>query len=425
VADRGVMSYDRRVPAARAHRPQNVVVQPGFVTVVKYAQIESQSELEKYCLALADADVIGFDTEFVAEFTYRPQLCLVQVAAGDKMAVIDAMKLDDITPFWRALAAPGHKTIVHAGREECCFCLDAIGERPHQLIDVQLIAGLVSTDYPAGYGSLNQRLLGIRVPKGETRTDWRKRPLTKRQLDYAISDVHHLTAIYDKLRELLIQHDRVHWLDEEMQAWQDEVDTSRTRKRWRKVSGSGNLSPVSLSIVRELWHWRDSEAERRDCPPRKVLRDDLIVELAKRRETGVDHVRAIRGMERGDLRPHWKAISDCIEQALAMPPEELPRNGSERQPSQWNMLTQYLGAALTSVCRDAHVATSLVATTADLRELIAYQVDHDENTPKPELMKGWRAEIVGDRLSRLLTGELSIRIADFESEQPFSFEPSS
>ncbi|MCA9102798.1 MAG: ribonuclease D [Planctomycetales bacterium] len=392
---------------------------------MKYVHIESQSELEEFCQSLADAPEIGFDTEFVAEFTYRPQLCLIQVAAGSRLAVIDTLKVDDVTPFWRALAEPGHETIVHAGREELCFCLDAIGQRPHQLVDVQLAAGLVTNDYPAGYGALNQRLLGKRVPKGETRTDWRKRPLTKRQLDYAISDVEHLTTIYDKLKGMLAKHDRLGWLDEEMQAWQEDIEASRTRKRWRRVSGSGNLSPASLSIVRELWLWRDSEAERRDCPPRKILRDDLIVELAKRRRAGVSNVKAIRGMERGDLRPHLGAISECIERALAMPPEELPRNGSERQPSQWNMLTQYLGAALTSVCRDAQVATSLVATTADIRELIAWQVGHDDDTPKPALMQGWRAEIVGDRLARLLTGELSIRIANFQAEQPFSFEPSS
>ena len=143
---------------------------------VKHELITTDHQLEEFCHALADAERIAFDTEFVSEDTYRPQLCLVQVAAADRLAVIDPLKVQNLVPFWTVLADGGHETIVHAGRQEIEFSLAAIGRPPHRLFDVQIAAGMVGIEYPASYGSLVSKLLGLTPQKGETRTDWRKRP---------------------------------------------------------------------------------------------------------------------------------------------------------------------------------------------------------------------------------------------------------
>jgi len=392
---------------------------------VNYESINSEEQLARYCSELAAAPRIAFDTEFVSEDTYRSNLCLVQVAALDRLAVIDAIKLRDLTPFWTSLADGSHETIVHAGREEVLFSLHAIGRAPANLTDVQLAAGLAGYEYPAGYGSLVQKILGHRPPKGETRTDWRKRPLTKHQLEYALSDVIHLAPMYDALLAELDPLGRRVWLKEEMAAWQQDVDDYRTQPRWRRVSGISGLSRKSLAIVRELWQWREEEAERRNKPVRRVLRDDLIVEMAKRATADPKQIAATRGLDRENWQRVIPEFANRIERALATPEPEQPRQARSEPPSQLNLLGQFLSSALTSICRSAKVAPSLVGTATDVRDLIAHRLGFaggsDHQTPL--LAEGWRAEVVGHLIEDLLAGKVSIRIADPHSNEPLTFEP--
>lgn len=385
--------------------------------------VTSGTGLEALCRQMASAGTIAFDTEFVSEDTYRPELCLVQVAVERDLYLIDPLEVDDLTPFWEALAAPGHKTLVHAGRQELLFCLDAVGRPPHELFDVQLAAGMVGMEYPAGYGNLLTRLLNVQPNKGETRTDWRRRPLSDRQIQYALDDVFHLEPLYDTLLGKLDRLKRLAWFDEEMAAWMAEIDASRSNERWRRVTGSSNLSPRSLAIVRELWQWREGEAARRDTPTRQILRDDLIVELAKRRTADPKQIGAVRGMERGDLRRVIPDLANVVARGLALPDNECPQVVRNDTSSQLTMLGQFLSSALSSICRDAEVATSLVGTASDVRDLVAFRLGQWSDRDKPSLMRGWRAEVVGQLLDDLLGGRTSIRIVNLRSDQPLVFEP--
>jgi ribonuclease D len=148
---------------------------------VDYENIVSQRQLTDFCNSLRDANIIGFDTEFVSEDTFRPDLCLIQVVSGNRLAVIDPKAVADVTPFWELLATGNHETVVHAGREELRFCLSATGRRPHDLFDLQIAAGLVGIEYPAAYSTLVRKILNSTLPKGETRSNWRRRPLSQRQ----------------------------------------------------------------------------------------------------------------------------------------------------------------------------------------------------------------------------------------------------
>ncbi len=386
--------------------------------------ITSPREFSALCRRLADAGSIAFDTEFVSEDTYRPQLCLVQVACDDELVAIDPLAIGDITEFWEVLAAPGHETIVHAGREELNFCLAAVKQPPARMFDVQIAAGMIGLDFPAGYGNLIFKLLGETPRKGETRTDWRRRPLSDRQIDYALEDVRHLHPLRNKLHARLEELERLHWFETEMADFQEEVANLRNRERWRKVTGSSNLSGRSQAIVRELWLWREGEAERRNCPVRRVLRDDLIVEMAKRRSAEPKQIRAIRGMDRGDLQRHVPALSQAIAKALAEPEATCPTTVRREASPQLAMLGQFLSSALSSICRAAEVAPSMVGTPNDVRDLIAYQLGEYESNDgqPPSLAQGWRAEVVGQLLDDLLAGKVSIRIRDPKSEQPLAFE---
>jgi len=386
-----------------------------------YDLITTESQLGALVDRLAAHSHVAFDTEFVSEHTYRSQLCLIQVAAPDTLAVIDTLKVRELDPFWRLLTEPGRTTVVHAGREEMGFILHAIKARPSSLFDVQVASGLVDHDYPAGYASIVRRFLNLPTNKGETRTDWRQRPLTPAQLEYALDDVRHLEKLWRKLEGKLASSGRTAWMQDEMQAWQADVEESFIRKRWRRVSGLSGLSRRELAIARELWHWRDSVAESRDMPPKRVLRDDLLVELCKRKSADERQISAIRGMQRSDLRHILRGLSEAIQRGLDLPDEECPGGEKHRAPPpQLAVLGQFLATAIAGVCRQMHLAPALVGTSSDMRDLLAYKLGYweSEDDRAPLLASGWRAEVVGSLVDDLLSGKASLRIGDVRSHDP-------
>jgi ribonuclease D len=395
---------------------------------VQYESITDSGQLREFCDSLADAELIAFDTEFVSEHTFHPELCLVQVAVGERLAVIDPLGIDDLTPFWQWLADPRREVIAHSAREELRFCLRAVEQPPHRLFDTQIAAGLIGLEYPAAYSSLVTKLLNVKLPKGETRTDWRRRPLTKKQIEYALQDVIHLPPLDRKLRQKLTKLGRLEWMQVEMRDWQEQIQTEENRERWRRVKGVSGLSNRSLAVLRELWRWRNEQAQRRNCPAKRVLRDDLLVELAKRQSADVKHIQSLRGMERGDLKRQLPAIAAAIERGLSMRDEELPNAGRKPSLPPFNLLGQFLATALGSICRDAQVAPGLVGAVQDVRDLIAWRLQQqgklrgERIEQPPALAQGWREEVVGHVIEELLEGKLAIRITDPLSEMPLSFE---
>jgi ribonuclease D len=181
-----------------------------------------------------------------------------------------------------------------------------------------------------------------------------------------------------------------------------------------------------LAIVREVWRWREAEAQRRDCPTRRVLRDDLIVELAKRRSADPKQIRALRGMERGDLQRVLPQLAAAVQRALDLADEECPRQAERESTGQLTVLGQFLSSALGSICRSAELAPSIVGTASDVRDLIAYRLElsgGNGRSEPPLLGRGWRAEVVGRQIEDLLAGKLAIRIGDPLADEPLIFEP--
>ncbi|MGI9427010.1 MAG: ribonuclease D [Bythopirellula sp.] len=384
--------------------------------------ITEASELQQLCQRLESAKLIGIDTEFVSEDTFYPDLCLIQIATVDELAVIDTSAVADVKPFWKMLAGGDHVTILHAGREELNFMLRAVGARPKYLFDVQIAAGFCSNEYPSAYGSVVSKFLSHKVAKGEQRTDWRKRPLTAAQIDYALEDVRYLLPLYHRLVELLTDSDRLSWFEDEMESWQREVEVALDRKDWRRVSGIGKLNPRQLAIVRELWNWRYDEAKRRNQPQKRLLRDDLIVELAKRKVANPEKIMGIRGMERSAVKRKADELAECVKRGLEAPTERMPRSPRSNTPSQLNLLGQFLAPALGTICRRAEIATSMVGTASDVRELVAHRMGFAENGSVPTLAQGWRAELVGNVIDDLLAGKKSIRITNAKAADPLAFD---
>ncbi|MBN2218493.1 MAG: HRDC domain-containing protein [Pirellulales bacterium] len=386
-------------------------------------EIKSPDVLADYCRRLAKSRTVGLDTEFVSEYTHRPRLCLVQLVDDrGEVALVDAMVIDDLAPLWQALVEGDQEIILHAGRGEMEFCFRDVGRLPANVFDVQIAAGLVGIEYPAAYGSLIARVLGLKPNKHETRTDWRRRPLSARQIEYAADDVRHLHPLRAALGERLEKLERMEWLREEMNTWREQIAHDSGREQWRRVSGNSGLDRRGLAVLRELWRWREKEAARRDKPVRHVLRDDLLVELAKRKTAEPRRIRSVRGLERGDLQHRVDDLARHIQRALDLADDECPSIPPAQNIPQLSVLGQFLFSALGSVCRERSLAPAIVGTPNQIRELIAHRAYGRPEQPPP-LARGWRAEVVGHLFDDLLAGNMSVRITDPASDHPLAFDP--
>ena len=390
--------------------------------VTSYEHITTSEQLHDFCERAAKSSIIGFDTEFVSENRYRPELCLLQVAIDGDLAIIDTLAVRDVTPFWRVLVQGDHVTIAHAAREEFLFCFRACDQQPKNLFDVQLAAGFIGLDYPASYGNLISRLLGSNIDKGETRTDWRKRPLSNSQIEYALQDVIHLEPLYRKISQRLDEMGRIEWLEEEIQQWLDNLERSETHPQWHRVSGISNLNRGALNIVREVWKWRESEAKQRNRSPKRVLPDDLLVEIAKRGTSDMKRLKAIRGLENRIAGGTLKPLSYTIEQALKIPKSKHPERLARSKSTSLGLLGQFLTTALNVVCRRSQIAPSLVGTANDVRQLAAWKLGMIRLDEAPDLASGWRAEIVGQLIEKVLDGKIAIRVQDPKSDMPLIIE---
>jgi ribonuclease D len=384
--------------------------------------IDSSKTLDDFLDCLQSAETIAFDTEFVSEHSYKPDLCLIQVATRDVVGVIDPKAIRDLTPFWDRLTAPNTEIIVHAAREEYRFCKRESGKRPAKLFDVQVAAGMVGIEYPAAYSTLIQKILGENLPKGETRTDWRKRPLTSKQIEYGQKDVLYLHSLYDWANKELAKQARAEWFLDEMELQQSKFENQDSEYAWTRLSGLNSLRGSELAIAKELWFWRAREAERRDSPVRRVLRDDLITELAKRKSYDETRIKAIRGMERRDIAPHIRSIAAVIQESVDLPKPKMPPAPSRNQNQQLNLIGQFMNAVLAGICKNHGLAPAIVGNSTDVKDFISYEFKLTKSTAVPALNLGWRAEVIGSRLRDVLRGKTALRISDALGDNPITFD---
>jgi ribonuclease D len=389
--------------AAERNLPEVMVTQP--------------QELAACCAYLASCPQLGFDTEFVGEHTYHPRLCLVQVATPETLFVIDPLSVGPLDAFWDIIVDPAHLVVVHAGREEVRLCHVWTGRAPGNLFDLQIAAGLVGLAYPLSHGALVSQLLGVQLGKGETLTEWRIRPLTRQQLRYAFDDVRYLLPLWQRLAAHLEQRGRSTWAREEfarlaVQAAPEEPAT----ERWRKLRGLGTLDRRGLAIVRELYHWRNETAARLNRPARTIVRDDLLIEIARRNPSRPRDLGVIRGLP----HRHLTAIVEVVERVRALPEEARPLVAErEQDPPQLPLITNVLTAVLGDFCAKNQLAANLVANNQDIRLLVRSRLQGVALPADSLLGQGWRSQQVLPELQAVLDGRRTVRIADVTREAPF------
>jgi ribonuclease D len=386
-------------------------------SVPRQQLITSPDELAAAREHIAAFDVFGLDTEFVGEETYHPQLCLVQVATPERLILIDPQSAGLLDSFWNLVTDPSKQVVVHAGREEVRLCRHSTGRAPENLFDLQIAAGLVGLPYPMGHGALVHQLLGVRLAKAETLTEWRNRPLTNEQLRYAYDDVRFLLPLWQRLTDQLHQLRRLEWAREEferMKSWASpqEVPT----ERWRKLRGLGSLDRRKLAVVRALFQWREETAARTNRPARSIARDDLLIEIARRNPAREQDLRVIRGLPRRDLT----AIVQVVHEARALPLDACPALGDRDQdPPQLQWVNNVLMAVLGDWCVRKRLASNLVASSSDVKQLVRARALGIALPADALLSQGWRSEEVLPTLQAVLEGKRGIRIADVASSSPF------
>jgi ribonuclease D len=386
--------------------------------------ITTQDQFNALCDRLRSAGTVAFDTEFVSEYHFRPKLCLLQFATRDEVAAVDPFEVPDLSRWWSLMTDDETTIVVHGSREEVRFCHYHAGAPPRRSIDVQIAEGLLSRGFPVSYKQLVQRAISRRLHDHETRTEWRRRPLTKEQVDYALDDVRYLLPVWDSQRAELQQRGRLDWAEAEFARFIDEVGRERERNDWRRLPGAFKLSRRGMAVARELYAWRERKAEEQDRPVRNVIRDDLLVEIAKRQPKSENDLFAVRGMQRRDYHRLGGELLAAVRAGLEVPDNDLPdKPRSFHLPDQTEVLGRILALALAHRCAELGVSTTLVGTASDLQDLVRWHVFEGRKGERPRLLQGWRAEVCGDVLTDLLEGRTSLRITNPRSEAPLHFEP--
>ena len=391
---------------------------------VEESLIASPAQLQELIRHVRAVGRFGFDTEFVSEDTFEPVLCLVQVATCDRLAVIDPQAVHDMSPFWDLVLDPALEVVMHAAGEDMRICLLRAGALPRRLFDVQIAAGLVGYSYPLSLVNLVGQVLKISLPGSETRTDWRRRPLSSAQFRYALDDVRYLLELADHLQSELAQMGRTAWAEEECTAFLDGVVNRADLERWRRLPGLHQLNRRGLEMVRRLADWRENEARRQNRPMRQVMRDDLLVAIARRQPVSRRDLEALRDFNRPGLLQKSQAILAVLEQARAAPADSLPEPAFRPDDGPGaSTVANLLAAALAQLCARRKVAASLAANVSDLRHLIRWYVDGRPQHDRPALLQGWRDELCGELLLEVLAGKRTFRVIDPASEIPIALEP--
>jgi len=380
--------------------------------------VSTPKELSGLCRRLQAVETIAYDTEFISEGKYQPELCLVQIAAEGLLVLVDPLSIPNLSPLWQLFCDGKREIIVHACRSEMEFCHRSIGRLPPQLFDVQVAAGFVGNDYPMGFSSLLRQFLHVSLRKTESRTTWNQRPLTPLQVEYALDDVRYLEALHRVIKTQLTEQKRLAWYHEEIEHVKLSLKTYFETPQWRSLPKISGLPPRELAILRELWFWREKLAQQRNIPSSRMFRDDLLVELSRRRTSEEKRIAALRGMQRQDLARILPDIVAAVSRGLELSEQELPIPPLRTSYPQYTVLTQVLYAVLGSICKRNRIAPLLVGNPNDVRELIAAELGTLPESVTPRLATGWRNQLIGTLLFDLLHGRKTIQINHNTPDEP-------
>jgi len=362
-----------------------------------FTLIETPAALNDLCERLRQKAWFAIDTEFLREKTYHPKLCLVQVASDDEIACIDPLAIDDLASFKALLTDPGVIKVFHSASQDMETLLHDLGVLPLPLFDTQIAAGLLGQGDQTGYAALVERLLDVKLPKSQTRTDWSRRPLSAEQLRYAADDVVYLRQIYPLQRERLERDGRLDWVLEDSAALAvPEKYQPQASAVLRRVRGQHQLPLRQRAIIRELALWREQQAARRNLPRKWVLSDNALLDLAQHPPRSLAQLRAIDSIPARTASHNGKALLEIVKRVQALDDSEISRLVPQKKltPTETAQV-KAVQKKLAEIGKAEGINPSLLASRKDIEHLVQL----DDDIP---LMRGWRRQVAGDAVAELL-----------------------
>lgn len=374
--------------------------------------ITESADLAQFCASFGDEQFITVDTEFIRERTYFPQLCLMQVATSKEAVAIDPIAGNiDLAPLYAAFADERLVKVFHAAKQDIEIFVKDSGVVPYPLYDTQIAAMVCGFGESVSYETLVRELVGASLDKASRFTDWARRPLSDRQLVYALDDVIHLRVVYEKLRAQIHAEGRDGWIEEEMQAIADitqyRVDASRA---WVRLKAK-TRSPLVLQLLRAAAAWREEMAARKDVPRQRILKDDWVVQVATQMPQTVEELIEVRGITGQLSKESMASLIEVLNVARAAPKESYPAAPERDRPmpaAQEACLDQ-LKLLLRQKCEDTHLVPRLVADKQELEDLVRGKVALKDSS----IGHGWRYDVFGRDAEALLGGGLTARVAPF------------
>jgi len=387
------------------------------MTVENLTPVTEQSQLEDVCGRLSEGEFLCVDTEFHRESTYWPELCLIQASCPGFEVIIDPMHDDlDIGPFLDLIAQESRPKVFHAARQDMEIFNRLIGHPPGPIFDTQIAAMALGIGDSISYDNLIQRVLKRHVDKSSQFTDWKRRPLTEKQLTYAMGDVTHLRDCYIKMRDQLEKQDRMEWIRAEMEAMENsklyDVSPENAWQRLKMRKPQTEYAAVFASVAA----WRERMAQDKDKPRRRILKDDAIQEIADQKPTTEDGFNRLRAVPKGFIRSkHADGLIEAVTQALDDPAAYAPELPKRRHNAETPAgAPEMLKVLLKAVSEDAKVVPRLIANAADIERIARGETD--DSIPA---MTGWRYELFGKKAKALLSGQLAL---SFENAQVRLFD---
>jgi ribonuclease D len=381
--------------------------------------ITKTNKLAEACARLARHPFVTVDTEFLRESTYYPILCVAQLASTEEAMVVDALADGiDLAPFFELMADEKVVKVFHAARQDIEICWHAANVIPAPLVDTQVAAMVLGYGDSISYDQLVARITGDNLDKSHRFTDWTRRPLSPAQLNYAVSDVTHLRDVYLKLSADLDKQGRTEWMREEMKVLTS-VETYRSEPQhaWERLK-SRVRKPRELAVLMEVAAWREQEAQSRDVPRGRVLKDDVIGDIAVQAPTTIERLGGLRSLPKGFERSKWgEAIVEAVKRGLARDPKTLPKLERARPVVNGQATVELLKVLLRMTAERHGVAAKVIATVDDLERIAS-----DDAAEVPAL-SGWRRDLFGEKALALKHGRLSLavekgRVVTLEREAP-------
>jgi ribonuclease D len=376
------------------------------VTTAAMPPITTTSDLAAACRRMAGHPFVTVDTEFLRESTYYPLLCVAQMASPEEALVVDALAPGiDLAPFYALMADAKVMKVFHAARQDIEIVWHAAKLVPHPIFDTQVAAMVLGYGDSISYDQLVARITGDALDKSHRFTDWTRRPLSEAQLAYATSDVTHLRQVYLALVEDLERRGRADWVGDEMRVLTS-PDTYRMEPEsaWQRLK-TRVRKPRELAVLIEVAAWREREAQSRDVPRARVLKDEAIADIAVQAPTTTERLKNLRSLPKGFERSRWgEQIVAAVERGLKRDPKTLPLQPRTQPAPNGAAVVELLKVLLRMISERHHVAAKVIATVDDLDRIAA-----DDEADVPAL-HGWRRELFGDKALALKHGKLALAI---------------